>query len=92
MARYKQLLYFATKLDPLPKEYHTEDNKVQGCVSQVCSRAKIYLNWYLIVVCGVFIVPLGWYSKHLYKHIGRVPCSISQVYSSIGAGTRIVSF
>ena len=35
MARYKQLLFFASKLDPLPEEHHTEENRVQGCVSQV---------------------------------------------------------
>lgn len=33
--RYKQLLFYATKLDPLPAEDHVNDNKVQGCVSQV---------------------------------------------------------
>ena len=33
--RYEQLLWFAKKLDPLPEEYKTPDNKVPGCVSQV---------------------------------------------------------
>lgn len=47
MQRYKQLLFFATKLDPLPAEDHTPENKVKGCVSQVwvCPRlenGKIY--------------------------------------------------
>ena len=32
--RYKQLLFFATKLEPLPAEDHTDANKVKGCVSQ----------------------------------------------------------
>ena len=36
MQRYKQLLFFATKLEPLPADEHTQENKVQGCVSQVC--------------------------------------------------------
>ncbi|KXZ42224.1 hypothetical protein GPECTOR_179g247 [Gonium pectorale] len=35
MARYKQLLFFATKLAPLPAEDHIPANKVEGCVSQV---------------------------------------------------------
>ena len=35
MQRYKQLLFYATKLDPLPAEQHTPENKVKGCVSQV---------------------------------------------------------
>ncbi|KAI7840397.1 hypothetical protein COHA_005898 [Chlorella ohadii] len=35
MARYKQLLFYATKLEPFPVEQHTEENKVKGCVSQV---------------------------------------------------------
>ncbi|GLI59835.1 hypothetical protein VaNZ11_001822 [Volvox africanus] len=35
MARYKQLLYFATKLTPMPAEDHIPENKVEGCVSQV---------------------------------------------------------
>lgn len=33
--RYEQLLWFAKKLDPLPEEYKTPENKVPGCVSQV---------------------------------------------------------
>jgi sulfur transfer protein SufE len=35
MQRYKQLLFFATKLAPRPAEDHVPENKVQGCVSQV---------------------------------------------------------
>lgn len=35
MARYKQLLFYAVKLKPLAAELHTNENKVQGCVSQV---------------------------------------------------------
>lgn len=35
MARYKQLLFYATKLAPLPAEDHVPANKVEGCVSQV---------------------------------------------------------
>lgn len=34
MARYKQLLFFASKLKPMAAELHTPENKVQGCVSQ----------------------------------------------------------
>lgn len=41
MARYKQLLFFASKLDPLPAEFHTEENRVQGCVSQVWVKASL---------------------------------------------------
>lgn len=33
--RYKQLLFYATKLAPLPAEDHVPANKVEGCVSQV---------------------------------------------------------
>ena len=35
LQRYKQLLFFATKLEKLPAEEHIEENKVKGCVSQV---------------------------------------------------------
>lgn len=35
MARYKQLLFLASKLPQLPAEDHTDENKVKGCVSQV---------------------------------------------------------
>lgn len=34
-SRYKQLLFYATKLEPLPAEDHVPSNKVEGCVSQV---------------------------------------------------------
>ena len=37
LQRYKQLLFYATKLEPFPVEQHTEENKVKGCVSQVRS-------------------------------------------------------
>ena len=36
MQRYKQLLFFASKLKPLAAELHVPENKVEGCVSQVC--------------------------------------------------------
>jgi sulfur transfer protein SufE/stress-induced morphogen len=35
MARYKQLLFLASKLPPLPQQDRIDDNKVKGCVSQV---------------------------------------------------------
>ncbi|KAJ9519120.1 hypothetical protein QJQ45_007671 [Haematococcus lacustris] len=35
MARYKQLLFYATKLAKMPAELHVPENKVEGCVSQV---------------------------------------------------------
>jgi len=35
MTRYKQLLFYATRLKALPEALHTAENKVQGCVSQV---------------------------------------------------------
>ena len=38
MARYKQLLYYANKLEALPAEDHVPENKVEGCVSQVGRR------------------------------------------------------
>lgn len=34
-ARYQQLLFYAAKLPPLPKDLQTPDYKVVGCVSQV---------------------------------------------------------
>jgi sulfur transfer protein SufE len=36
MARYKQLLFYAAKLPPMSAEQHKPENKVEGCVSQVC--------------------------------------------------------
>jgi hypothetical protein len=42
MARYKQLLYFATKLEPLPEADHVPANKVEGCVSQVCPHCATF--------------------------------------------------
>jgi len=35
MARYKQLLFYATSLEEMPGQWKTESNKVKGCVSQV---------------------------------------------------------
>ena len=39
--RYKQLLFYATKLAPLPVEDHTPSNKVEGCVSQVWVKPEL---------------------------------------------------
>ena len=39
MQRYKQLLFYASKLKALPAEHHTPENKVPGCVSQVSASA-----------------------------------------------------
>lgn len=41
MLRYKQLLHFAEKLEPLSAEHHTPENKVEGCVSQVWVRGTL---------------------------------------------------
>ncbi|PNH10424.1 SufE-like protein, chloroplastic [Tetrabaena socialis] len=45
MARYKQLLFYATKLAPLPAEDHTPANKVEGCVSQARARGGARAVW-----------------------------------------------
>jgi len=41
LQRYKQLLYFATKLQPLGDECKVDGNKVKGCVSQVWVVASL---------------------------------------------------
>lgn len=40
MARYKQLLYYAKKLPPMPQEEKVEVNKVKGCVSQASTQSQ----------------------------------------------------
>ncbi|MEL6247732.1 MAG: SufE family protein [Cyanobacteria bacterium J06648_16] len=39
--RYEQLLWYAKKLDAFPEENKTQENKVQGCVSQVYITANL---------------------------------------------------
>lgn len=39
--RYEQLLWYAKKLEPLPEEDKTAENKVPGCVSQVYITAGL---------------------------------------------------
>ena len=41
MLRYKQLLFYASKLKALPAEHHTPENKVPGCVSQASAPAVL---------------------------------------------------
>uniref|UniRef100_A0A7N0VL66 Fe-S metabolism associated domain-containing protein n=1 Tax=Kalanchoe fedtschenkoi TaxID=63787 RepID=A0A7N0VL66_KALFE len=40
-AKYEQLLFYGKTLAPLNSQYKTNDNKVQGCVSQVWVRAYL---------------------------------------------------
>lgn len=42
-AKYEQLLFYGKNLNPLESQYKTNENKVQGCVSQVWVRA--YLDY-----------------------------------------------
>ncbi|KAL2613644.1 hypothetical protein R1flu_025336 [Riccia fluitans] len=39
--KYEQLLYYAKQLKPLAKEFHTKENKVEGCVSQVWVKPSL---------------------------------------------------
>ena len=39
--RYEQLLWYAKKLNEMPEEYKTPENKVRGCVSQVYITADL---------------------------------------------------
>ncbi|MEA5535131.1 SufE family protein [Crocosphaera sp. XPORK-15E] len=39
--RYEQLLWYAKKLEPMPEDGKLEENKVQGCVSQVYITADL---------------------------------------------------
>lgn len=39
--KYKQLLWYAQKLPPMPEAAKTEANKVKGCVSQVYITASL---------------------------------------------------
>ncbi|EPS59956.1 hypothetical protein M569_14846, partial [Genlisea aurea] len=40
-AKYEQLLFYGRNLSPLDPKYKTNENKVQGCVSQVWVRAYL---------------------------------------------------
>ncbi|OVA19727.1 BolA protein [Macleaya cordata] len=40
-AKYEQLLFYGRKLTPLDTQFKTNENKVQGCVSQVWVRAYL---------------------------------------------------
>ena len=40
--KYQQLLSYAKKLPAMPSEYHTEENKVRGCVSQASGSLSIW--------------------------------------------------
>ena len=48
MQRYKQLLFYASKLKAMPDDLHTPDNKVQGCVSQAREEERaepMFVAW-----------------------------------------------
>lgn len=43
-AKYEQLIFYGKNLKPLEPQFKTNDNKVQGCVSQVWVRAYLDPN------------------------------------------------
>ena len=47
-AKYEQLLFYGKNLKPLEPHFKTNDNKVQGCVSQVWVRAYLDPNRHVI--------------------------------------------
>lgn len=51
MARYKQLLFYASKLPPMPSEDHIPANKVEGCTSQVWVKPQVRGGRTLTRVC-----------------------------------------
>ncbi|MGH6791944.1 MAG: SufE family protein [Methyloceanibacter sp.] len=42
--RYRYIIELGRRLQPLPEEDHSSDNKVQGCVSQVWLTTKVDAN------------------------------------------------
>mgnify|MGYP001807128723 CR=1 FL=1 len=49
---YKQLLFYATKLAPMPDEDHIPANKVEGCVSQVRQLPCVFVQYRHWGRCG----------------------------------------
>lgn len=47
MDKFKELLSFASKMDPLPSEYRTEVNRVHGCVARV--SYLVFLRYALMI-------------------------------------------
>ncbi|XP_014515373.1 sufE-like protein 1, chloroplastic/mitochondrial [Vigna radiata var. radiata] len=47
-AKYEQLLFYGKNLKPLEPHFKTNDNKVQGCVSQVWVRAYLDPNGHVV--------------------------------------------
>ncbi|WVZ16831.1 hypothetical protein V8G54_009813 [Vigna mungo] len=47
-AKYEQLLFYGKNLKPLEPHFKTNDNKVQGCVSQVWVRAYLDTNGHVV--------------------------------------------
>ena len=66
MARYKQLLFLASKLPNLPAEDHTDDNKVKGCVSQVLTVCGCDCRIMGRCCMGSLGVEMARYQMHMY--------------------------
>jgi hypothetical protein len=56
MQRYKQLLFYASKLKAMPDDLHTPDNKVQGCVSQASGEEERAKRRLRCCGCGATVV------------------------------------
>lgn len=84
--RYKQLLFYASKLEPFPVEQHTEENKVKGCVSQVRFRAgglpSVLCSQGILFSAADSAVPKPWSCE---LSLGAAPACLT-LPAGVGAG------
>lgn len=87
--RYRYLIELGEGLDPLPEAYHTDEYKVDGCMSQVwlfpICKDGVYTflaDSDALIVKGLIAVILSAYSGKTASEIQQVP--IEKIFVDLG--------
>ena len=93
--KYRYLIELGEGLEALPSEYRTDENKVEGCMSQVwlySEKDKSGCYTFLadsdaMIVKGLIAIILSAYSQKTADEIRQVP--IEQIFEQLGLSTHL---
>ena len=93
--KYRYLIELGEGLDALPSDYRTDENKVEGCMSQVWLYSKkdaqgcytFFADSDALIVKGLIAIILAAYWGKDAAQIRQVP--IEQIFEQLGLSTHL---